>query len=609
MTNLIRFLSGIFLIFCLLFFAPFESAAQTSELNSDPQRQIEIWQAQADEIEKDLQAILSSDKQAEPNQMGLYIEPLKQHIREADELIGIQNSFITPLQDQLNALGEKPADDQQEEPRIARERERITQEIQKYQSLQKQADVYKTRAFKMLETINRIEREAFAQKLIYRSVSITDPDVFKNAYNALLSFDINLETLKTAEHTPYYLVILCIVLISYLIAWNVRRHLLKLINQRYSDAGLITHAQRLKYMLSLAALRAFPFFFAIGLLYGTFTYLEQTDDLWFRTTLIGIIVTATMYILAYLYFAPYARPLRISLLDDIPAIKTARHFAVLGTIIGLDIIVVGFLWAHTATQDNQALLLCVATVFRILEATALWRFTRTVKRGLYGKKPALISTASDYIRDDKHSIYHTVVRIGIKISVLVSLITPFLVMAGYIKLSQFILFRSVGTGITLAIGFAFYKIIREFLTVIKGKPLSEEKTRQQAENSIQLVSVLVSAILLMLAVPVMSLLWGGSIEDISLGWTALLNGFSIAGTRFSPADIFTFFIIFFIGYVITRIIQNLLKRSVLPYTRLDVGASNSIVSGIGYFGVILALGQNSYFRSFRYKSFFDLRLN
>ena len=59
-------------------------------------------------------------------------------------------------------------------------------------------------------------------------------------------------------------------------------------------------------------------------------------------------------------------------------------------------------------------------------------------------------------------------------------------------------------------------------------------------------------------------------------------------SRITPSDFIAFIVIFVIGYVITKAIQNMLKEQVLPKTKLDAGGQNAVVDGVGYLGIFLA---------------------
>jgi small-conductance mechanosensitive channel len=83
--------------------------------------------------------------------------------------------------------------------------------------------------------------------------------------------------------------------------------------------------------------------------------------------------------------------------------------------------------------------------------------------------------------------------------------------------------------------------------------------------------------------------WGLPREQMSRLIAEFLAGFSIGGVTISIADIAVAAIVFAAVLLITRSLRRLLSERILPQTRLDLGVRNSIVVGIGYVGVLLAV--------------------
>ena len=57
------------------------------------------------------------------------------------------------------------------------------------------------------------------------------------------------------------------------------------------------------------------------------------------------------------------------------------------------------------------------------------------------------------------------------------------------------------------------------------------------------------------------------------------EGFQIGEVTIAPLDFLRFLLVFMVGYLLTRTLQGVLARSVLPVTGLDAGSQAAVRAG------------------------------
>ena len=166
------------------------------------------------------------------------------------------------------------------------------------------------------------------------------------------------------------------------------------------------------------------------------------------------------------------------------------------------------------------------------------------------------------------------------------------------KVGRFITFGAPALGAVGYVTAAYSLVLASLLTlvlcsvivILQGGlvDLYARAIGREGEQEDGLVPILISFVIAFASLPFFALIWGARVSNLSEVWDQVKEGVPIAGTRISPLDFLTFVLIFTIGYMATRLIQSALRGSVLPKTRLDAGAQNAIVSGLGYVGIFIA---------------------
>ncbi|WGH78436.1 DUF3772 domain-containing protein [Jannaschia ovalis] len=166
-----------------------------------------------------------------------------------------------------------------------------------------------------------------------------------------------------------------------------------------------------------------------------------------------------------------------------------------------------------------------------------------------------------------------------RLMLLVGLVAPVATGLGFVNLGTVLMWSTLLTLALLALIGTLQTAIFDAWAVL---------TRRREAATDALAPTLVGFALAVAAVPVLALIWGVRPSTLGEWWETFLRGFRLGETQISPGSFLTFIIVFVIGYLITRMVKGVLRRSVLPKTRLDTGGTNAILSGTGYLGITLA---------------------
>ncbi|MDX1781314.1 MAG: DUF3772 domain-containing protein [Thalassovita sp.] len=170
-------------------------------------------------------------------------------------------------------------------------------------------------------------------------------------------------------------------------------------------------------------------------------------------------------------------------------------------------------------------------------------------------------------------------RVLAQIAGVIAVVGPVLAAIGYRNAAEALLYPTVLSIGILGLVLVLQNFVEDLYLLI---------TQSEAPRGEALIPVLIGLLLMVAALPVLALVWGARITDLTELWNRFLEGVRLGGTRISPVDFLTFALIFTIGYVLTRILQGALRSTVLPKTRIDAGGQNAIVAGTGYLGVTIA---------------------
>jgi len=602
-------------------FAGAPAMAQDEDITlADAESLLIEWEANAAAVESAIEANAESLLEDEKRRA-----QIEEDRTQAQTIADQAKAEMVPVQEQLDVLGPAPAEGETEAPEVAEDRAELQAKLDGLKATSSKADLAFTRADSLLERITVLRRQKFTDQLLTRGPTPLDPNNWILAGESLLATGADVaqessEPTKSAISEKIWTaagaVSVGALMFALMLVFVARRAVLKWLYRILGDRGPPTanvveegigtdlseaNPETLSQPPLAARSRTIRLLVGIGvtvtrlatpliaLIAARYALVElQVFGSVGKVVLDGLAwgaaILATAYAIVYAFFAPTEPRLRLSLLDSEHCASAARYSMLIALAMALNTAVINV--GESLGWPVGALNVINAAII-LGGCLALWRLARVTATIESAATPV---TLTDDTHDDSEQwLSRGAGRIVRRVAYAVAIISPLLALAGYFALSRFVFYNTLLTAAVMAAGILLFSVAKEGTSALSDAA-RERKGDVAVDDDREggLLPVFVGFILILVALPILALVWGATRDDLGEVYFGLSNGFTIGDSTFRPGDILIAALVFGAGLFITRIVQAVIRRTVMPRTRLDTGVRSSIVSGLGYLGFFLA---------------------
>lgn len=302
---------------------------------------------------------------------------------------------------------------------------------------------------------------------------------------------------------------------------------------------------------------------------------------------IGLAFVALSYALVFAFFAPRTPELRFSNLTNATAGWASFYGMTIAVALALNIGLVG---AGEKLDLPEASLAVFNLCTVVMAAWGLWRMA-----GVWSEKQIVARSApegEEAPAEEENWLAENLILSGRRAAYILAIATPLAAVSGYYALSRYILQSGILSAAVIGTAVILFMIANEASQALHeasddGKDKGGAGTGKKEER-VSLFPVFIGFVLALLTLPVLALVWGATTGDLEEVYFGITEGFTIGETQFRPGDLLIVALVFGLGLFVTRLFQSIVRRTIMPRTKLDVGARSSIVSGLGYLGFFIA---------------------
>jgi len=484
---------------------------------------------------------------------------------------------IHTLREQIAALGPTPAEGETEAAEIAARRVDLAERLAQRQAPLLTADEAFRRADGIVRSIDRVLRERQADALLTLWPTPLNPANWWAGANVLISSGLNvygevynawLDPARREELVADLPITLGALALAALLLLRGRHWMEQLTVRVLQSTAILRGRGVAAFFLSLSQL-VVPFL-GLALLAAAILSSRLTGPT--LEALAEMLVYAGMVVFFARWLSLQVFPILTDpglpvRLDDI----ARRKGRVLSLLLGL--LVAARLLSEPLTAPelqsdaaNSALmfpLVVLAALFLFRMGQLLWRQNAPAGEA---EGPA--------------SFFDQMLLLAAKAIMVLAALSVVLGAVGYVTAALQIVFPLIASLALGAAAITLHRLVTSIYDAVVGD--GHEGTSEA------LVPALAGMVLVLLAIPLLALIWGVRTTELLEIWSRFREGFTLGEARISPANILSFVLVFVVGFLLTRALQGALASSVLPKTSMERGAQKAVVSGLGYVGIVVA---------------------
>jgi potassium-dependent mechanosensitive channel len=536
------------------------------------------WQRELDQIQTEL-----GRPRLRYSELNEFRDRLQQVRSQVEDTWGRLQPRLKADKAQVNLLGPAPAADQPpESEQAALARAESNYHLNLLSGGKAAVDSTSLRIENLLNAIQDIRRKNFTSILFQSIPGVYAYETWAKLPNYVASAPHKVRDLITdwwrdvRDPGDIGYVVIEALLLSLLLGFVSWRGIRRL--RRWEETAEPPSWRRASAAAGVVFFRALPIVAPIIFLYGMIAYtqdLPEPVDWLFYSIAQSIVIVFTVGALASTVFAPRAPQWRLVAISDAAAVRLCCLVILLAFIYS----VTTLLYLTTRLiQAPFALTIAVALPSSLLIAGLVVALLRTPFGATKETAPQRLFR---FIRVVVWAIVGAIVVCAV---------------AGYLPLARFLGQQLIVTGSILALVYLLLLWVDGFAqglsddgTIVSGwlkKSAGLERARR--EQLALPISLLLKFAVLIMSVPLIMLQWGYSWPDIQEWYRELVFGLHIGNTQVTIGALLASILVFGIGYAAARLFQGWLDARVLLPAGISGGVRNSIRTGIGYTGIVIA---------------------